>query len=518
MPDEFYSNNYYPASDSGQLISSIRFFEVIADACLARAEHLVVEWLPEGRREGQEWIALNPTRADSHLGSFKVNLVTGQWADFATGDKGGDLISLYGYLHGLKNGQAATRLMEILGLIDNQPATTINKSPRQPTWTPFTPVPADAPPAPVAHPKHGRPSAVWTYRDQAERVLFHVYRFDLPSGKQILPLTYCRNTAGQYAWRWQGLEAPRPLYNLHRLAARPGDPVMVNEGEKAVDAATLLLPEHVATTSPNGCKAPHKADWTALAGKDVLIWPDADDAGRAYAEAVATLALKAGAASVHILNIAVFGQVPQGWDAADALAEGWTAEQVTAIVRNPANWLTPPFDGVIEQLAQLDPLEYDRQREAVAQQLGVRVTTLDTEVKEKRTAAQAKDDRPDPAGITVLRFRPASSRYPRSAPVPIWPTPIASGSTTRGASGMPWGSAGSYGPVNSGARIPPPKARSPSALSMNCPAKSPPKPVPSRRSPPVKPTATAARRSCNRRTACCGGPCSRRTSASSRRA
>ena len=105
MPSEFYSNNYHPASDSGQAISSIRVsFEVIANACLARAERLVAEWLPEGRREGQEWVALNPMRADAHRGSFKVNLVTGQWADFATGDKGGDLISLYGYLYGLKNG------------------------------------------------------------------------------------------------------------------------------------------------------------------------------------------------------------------------------------------------------------------------------------------------------------------------------------------------------------------------------------------------------------------------------
>ena len=109
----------------------------------------------------------------------------------------------------------------------------------------------------------------------------------------------------------------------------------------------------VATTSPNGCQSPHKADWTVLSGREVLIWPDADKAGRAYAEAVATLALKAGAASVHILNLTVFGQVPPGWDAADALAEGWTAEQVTAIVRNPANWLTPASDGVIEHLLSL---------------------------------------------------------------------------------------------------------------------------------------------------------------------
>jgi putative DNA primase/helicase len=343
MPSEFYLNKYHPASDSGQAISSIRVsFKVIADTCLAHAERLVAEWLPEGRREGQEWVALNPTRADSHRGSFKVNLVTGQWADFATGDKGGDLISLYGYLYGLKNGQAATRLVETLGLAGSHPATTASARRWQPEWTPLTPVPADAPPAPAAHPKHGPPSAVWTYRDAAEHVLFQVYRFDLAAGKkQILPLTYCQNKNGQCAWRWQGLEAPRPLYNLHLLAARPNNRVMVNEGEKAADAAATLLPEYVATTSPHGCQSPHKADWAALSGKHVLIWPDADEPGRAYAEAVAALVFKVGAASVHILNIAVFGDVLQGWDAADALAAGWTTERVMEIVRNPTNWLTP---------------------------------------------------------------------------------------------------------------------------------------------------------------------------------
>ena len=38
--------------------------------------------------------AFNPRRADRHLGSFQINVRTGKWADFATGDRGGDLISL----------------------------------------------------------------------------------------------------------------------------------------------------------------------------------------------------------------------------------------------------------------------------------------------------------------------------------------------------------------------------------------------------------------------------------------
>jgi hypothetical protein len=69
----------------------------IARAALAQADILVPQWLPKDKREGPEWVALNPTRVDKHLGSFKVNLESGQWADFATGERGGDLVSLYGY-------------------------------------------------------------------------------------------------------------------------------------------------------------------------------------------------------------------------------------------------------------------------------------------------------------------------------------------------------------------------------------------------------------------------------------
>jgi hypothetical protein len=77
---------------------------------------LCARWLPDGRREGREWVARNPTRADRRPGSFKVNLSTGCWADFATGDSGGDPISLAAYLHNLTQAEAARRLAAMLGI------------------------------------------------------------------------------------------------------------------------------------------------------------------------------------------------------------------------------------------------------------------------------------------------------------------------------------------------------------------------------------------------------------------
>jgi len=70
----------------------------------------VCHWLPNGQRQGSEWVARNPKRGDRRPGSFKINLKSGRWADFATGDAGGDLISLYAYLNDLGQLQAAIRI------------------------------------------------------------------------------------------------------------------------------------------------------------------------------------------------------------------------------------------------------------------------------------------------------------------------------------------------------------------------------------------------------------------------
>jgi hypothetical protein len=91
-------------------------FRRIADTAARHAETIVRRWLPDGRREGAEWVAINPMRADSRKGSFKVNLSTGRWSDFATGDGGGDLISLAAYLHRLDQAAAARRVAEMLGI------------------------------------------------------------------------------------------------------------------------------------------------------------------------------------------------------------------------------------------------------------------------------------------------------------------------------------------------------------------------------------------------------------------
>jgi hypothetical protein len=91
-------------------------FRRIAAAALDRADDIVSRWLPAGRREGHEWTSVNPTRGDRRRGSFRINLKTGAWADFASSDKGGELISLGAYLHGISQGESATRIAAMLGV------------------------------------------------------------------------------------------------------------------------------------------------------------------------------------------------------------------------------------------------------------------------------------------------------------------------------------------------------------------------------------------------------------------
>jgi hypothetical protein len=91
-------------------------FARVARAALDHADTLVSRWLVGGSRQGAEWVCRNPTRTDNRKGSFKINLRTGKWGDFATGDRGADLISLAAYLFRLSQAEAALRIADMIGI------------------------------------------------------------------------------------------------------------------------------------------------------------------------------------------------------------------------------------------------------------------------------------------------------------------------------------------------------------------------------------------------------------------
>ena len=93
-------------------------FGEINTAVLNRLPELVEQWLPGGKRRGREYLSVNPNRkSDTKIGSFSVNTITGRWADFATEDRGGDVISLYAYIFNLRQGEAAKELAHKVGIL-----------------------------------------------------------------------------------------------------------------------------------------------------------------------------------------------------------------------------------------------------------------------------------------------------------------------------------------------------------------------------------------------------------------
>ena len=91
-------------------------FATVKAAALCDALAVCQHVLPGGKVAGHEYVVLNPQRADRRPGSFKVNLRTGRWADFATGDCGGDLISLMAWRYEVRQIEAAQRLADFLRL------------------------------------------------------------------------------------------------------------------------------------------------------------------------------------------------------------------------------------------------------------------------------------------------------------------------------------------------------------------------------------------------------------------
>lgn len=91
-------------------------FQRVNRTALANLPAILAQLLPGGNRVGREYVVCNPRRADNSPGSFRVNLVTGHWADFAIRVGGGDPVSLVAYVAGLSQIEAARELAHMLGV------------------------------------------------------------------------------------------------------------------------------------------------------------------------------------------------------------------------------------------------------------------------------------------------------------------------------------------------------------------------------------------------------------------
>jgi len=268
--------------------------ERIRESILTRLESFLRFIYPAGVIVGNEFRIgdVHGSEGDSmgiHLGQGK----RGTWTDFADPGKGGDIFDLIQQSKGLSFKETIEYCNSYLGI-----SNFTSKE------TPKTKKPPPLPP----------PSASWNYLDINGNIIATAYRYDTtgPDGKTKKEFRPWDATAKKH-----GFPDPRPLYNLPQLSKSSG--CVLVEGEKCAEA--LMGIGITATTAMGGSKAPtEKTDWSILAGKEVLIWPDNDEPGMAYARNAMEAITRVGGRA-RILKIP--DGMPTKWDAADAVAGGF---------------------------------------------------------------------------------------------------------------------------------------------------------------------------------------------------
>ncbi len=157
--------------------------------------------------------------------------------------------------------------------------------------------------------------AEYDYKDESGNLLFQVVRFEPKNFRQR------HKNGADWVWNMDGVK--RVLYHLPDIQEAITDTIYLVEGEK--DADNLWKWGKVATTSPGGANAWHDDYADYLKGKRVVIIPDKDTAGFAYARQIAnSLIGKAREVKVIILP-------GDSKDATDWLDAGGDVETLTSL-------------------------------------------------------------------------------------------------------------------------------------------------------------------------------------------
>ena len=303
-------------------------FEQIQSASLAQADRLLREWFPNGRRVGKEFKvgSIHGERGES----LSVNLATCRWKDFASNESGYDLIDLLATKrHDGNRVAAATELAVMLGIVVNgkgsrpkQRAQKKNGNAAE-DWQPMVPPPAGTPKPPDSI--FSGFDTTHEYTSLNDQVTHYVGRIEArgDKAKQFIPITFGRLN-GTLGWHRKAPNAPLPLYGLNRLASMPDANVILCEGEKAADAAQAMFLDYACLSWFGGTGRIDDADLAPLKQRNVIDWPDNDDAGYKAAQKVA-----AALPGTRILRV---DDLPDKGDAANVTIEdpeAWLADHLT---------------------------------------------------------------------------------------------------------------------------------------------------------------------------------------------
>jgi putative DNA primase/helicase len=289
--------------------------ESLRGELIARLDSVLVTLFPAGKKRRGKFLIGDVLGSPGD--SLEVVLEgekAGLWTDRATGD-GGDIFALIAATLGIHVHAdfplVLEKAAELLGRTHSVPVRKAKKD--------------------VAVDDLGPATARWDYLDASGRLIAVVYRYD-PVGedgqrrKEFRPWDAKRRKSAP--------PEPRPLYNQPGLVT--AQRVVLVEGEKCAQA--LIDIGITATTAMHGANAPvDKTDWSPLVGKSVLIWPDKDKPGWEYALRAAEAVLSSGASQCMVLLPP--DDKPEGWDAADAVSQGF---DITAFLERGERYVMQP--------------------------------------------------------------------------------------------------------------------------------------------------------------------------------
>ncbi len=174
----------------------------------------------------------------------------------------------------------------------------------------------------------GEPSKTWDYKDKNGDLLGIVARYETSEGKQIRVWTYAERGIEGEKWGCGHFNNPRPLYNLDKIAAS-SKPILIVEGEKAAEAAEILIPQYTSTTWTGGANSFNKTDFSPLKGKKVTLMPDNDAAGHNSMDKLAEVLSDPDGLGCAVKIIDTSSMAAK-WDIADALEANWDNSQFVA--------------------------------------------------------------------------------------------------------------------------------------------------------------------------------------------
>jgi hypothetical protein len=197
------------------------------------------------------------------------------------------------------------------------------------------------------------PTDVWPFYSYEGDLIGYEVRYMIDGRKEPRFISYGSVNGAAPKWH-KRYPTPRPIYGLDRFAAYTENQIIITEAAKKARAAQALFPTKVCLGWTMGASSWNKHDWEILRNyrgrSPIILWPDADSqtATERHARILkipvgtelpyteqpgqrAMLSLARLLSNPMGLNLPValvhVSSQGNGWDAADALDDGWTSLQ-----------------------------------------------------------------------------------------------------------------------------------------------------------------------------------------------